>query len=104
MNNKNNKNSKNKKTKMFGRFPWAWLIGIFIFYLLFSSLNVPITGVPKEIAYSDFYRILKSSPEKIKALTKIETELSGEFTDNSKFRLTIPDNDQELLNTIRQNV
>ncbi|MFZ2357003.1 MAG: ATP-dependent zinc metalloprotease FtsH [Candidatus Omnitrophota bacterium] len=104
MNIKNNKNEKNKKTKMFGRFPWGWLIGIFIFYLLFSSFNVSLTSVPKEIAYSDFYRILKSSPEKIKSLTKIETELSGEFTDSSKFKLTIPDNDQELLNTIRQNV
>lgn len=104
MNNKNNKNLKSKNNKMFGRFPWGWLIGIFIFYLLFSSFNVPMTGVPKEIAYSDFYRILKSNPEKIKTLTKIETELSGEFTDSSKFKLTIPDNDQELLNTIRQNV
>lgn len=93
-----------RKNKVFGRFPWGWILGIFIFYLLISSLNVSITGIPREITYSDFYRILKDNPEKIKSLVKIENELLGEFTDNTKFKLNIPENDQELLNLIRQNV
>jgi len=100
----NHKNSKLKKNKFLGRFPWGWLLGIFVFYLIISSLNTSVTGVPKEISYSNFYQVLKNNPEKIKSLTKVETELSGDFTDNSKFKLTIPDNDQELLSIIRQNV
>jgi len=101
----NDKNSKMKKNKIFGRFRWGWIVGIFIFYLIISSLNISMTGgVPKEIVYSDFYQVLKHNPEKIKTLTKVETELSGEFIDNTKFRLVIPDNDQELLGLIRGNV
>lgn len=77
---------------------------ILIFYLLISSLNVSITGVPKEIAYSDFYNILISTPEKIKSVAKIETLLQGELVDGSKFFVNIPDNDQELLSLMRKNL
>ncbi|RJP29209.1 MAG: ATP-dependent zinc metalloprotease FtsH [Candidatus Omnitrophota bacterium] len=61
-------------------------------------------GVPQEITYSEFYRILKDNPDKIKTLAKTDTELQGVFADDSKFKLTIPDNDQELLSLIRTNV
>jgi cell division protease FtsH len=63
-----------------------------------------MTGIPKEISYSGFYEILKTSPEKIKSVTKVETVLQGEFTDNSKFFVNIPENDTELLSLMRQNL
>ena len=93
---------KYKKKKLFKRLPWGWIFGLIIFYIFISSLNVSMTGVPKEISYSEFYKILKDDPAKIRSLTKIETELTGEFTDNTKFKLNIPDNDQELLSLIRE--
>lgn len=95
---------KSKKNKVLKRFPFGWIIAIIIFYLLISSLSIPLSGVPKEISYSDFYHILKNNPDKIKSVTKIETVLQGEFIDNSKFYLNIPDNDQELLSLMRQNL
>jgi len=95
---------KSKKNKILRRFPWVWLLIIAAFYLLLNSLTIPITGIPKEVSYSDFYGILKTSPDKIKSVTKIESVLQGEFTDNSKFFLNIPDNDTELLNLMRQNL
>jgi len=95
---------KSKKNKILRRFPWFWLLIIVVFYLLINSLTIPITGVPKEISYSGFYEILKTSPEKIKSVTKIETILQGEFADNSKFFVNIPDNDTELLSLMRQNL
>ena len=95
---------KSKKNKILRRFPWFWLLIIVVFYLLINSLTIPITGVPKEISYSGFYEILKTSPEKIKSVTKIETVLQGEFIDNSKFFVNIPDNDTELLSLMRQNL
>jgi len=100
----NNKVPKFKKAKVFKRFPFGWILAIIIFYLLISSLNIPITGLPREISYGEFYGILKDSPEKIKSVTKIETILQGDFSDNSKFFLNIPENDQELLNLMRQNL
>ena len=95
---------KSKKRKIFQRFPMGWIIAIIIFYILISSLNVSISGVPKEITYSDFYSLLKNNPEKIKSVTKTETVLQGEFSDNTKFFLNIPENDPELLNLMRQNL
>ncbi|MDP2940967.1 MAG: ATP-dependent zinc metalloprotease FtsH, partial [Candidatus Omnitrophota bacterium] len=44
------------------------------------------------------------NPKEIKYLVKTENELRGEFSNGAKFKLTIPDNDQGLLNSIRNNV
>ncbi|MDD5255498.1 MAG: ATP-dependent zinc metalloprotease FtsH [Candidatus Omnitrophica bacterium] len=100
----NNKVPKIKKNNLFGRFPWAWIIGIGIFYLLVSSLNVSMNGVPREMSYSEFYRMLKDEPARIKSVAKIETLLQGEFTDGGKFYVNIPENDTELLSIMRQNL
>ena len=93
-----------KKNKVFRKIPLGWIFGIIIFYLLINALNVSITGIPKEITYGEFYRTLKDEAQNIKSLVKIENELQGEFKDGTKFKLNIPDNDQELLSLIRQNV
>lgn len=100
----NNKVPKSKKNNIVRRFPWVWLLIIVIFYLLINSLTIPLTGIPKEISYSGFYDILKTSPEKIKSVTKVETVLQGEFIDSSKFFVNIPENDTELLGLMRQNL
>ncbi len=97
--NKTNKNNKNK------RFPFGWLLSFFLFILLINAFsNIPITGIPKEISYSQFYKILKDNPERLKQVTKTETILQGDYTDNSKFFVNIPENDPELLNLMRQNL
>ncbi len=95
---------KNRKKQKMQRFPWMWILGIFIFYLLISSLNMSITGVPKEITYGDFYRLLKSNPHEVQSVTKVETVLQGEFSDNSKFFVNIPEDDKEILDLLRRNV
>jgi len=100
----NNKLHKSKRRNVFQRFPMGWLFGIIIFILLINMLSIPITGVPKEMSYSDFYLVLKDHPDKIKSVAKIETVLQGEFTDNTKFFVNIPENDPELLNLMRQNL
>ncbi|MFH1128654.1 MAG: ATP-dependent zinc metalloprotease FtsH [Candidatus Omnitrophota bacterium] len=100
----NHKIPNSKKNNILRRFPWIWLVVIAIFYIMFNSLTVPLTGVPREISYSEFYGILKDKPDNIKSVAKIETILQGEFNDGSKFFLNIPDNDTELLNLMRQNL
>lgn len=98
-----NLSSKNKKpVKPVKGSPFIWIIAILLVYLLLSSINLSATGIPKEIAYSDFYGMVQNTPDKIKGVTKTESLMEGEFTDGSRFFVHIPDNDQELLNTLRK--
>jgi len=98
------KNNLNKNNKL-KRFPLGWLIFSFmVVYLIIASSNVPVTGAPKEISYSQFYQNLKTSPDRIKQVTKTESILHGEYSDGSKFFLNMPENDPEMLNLMRQNL
>jgi len=98
------KNNLNKNNKL-KRFPLGWLIFSFmVVYLIIVSSNVPVTGAPKEISYSQFYQNLKTSPDRIKQVTKTESILHGEYSDGSKFFLNMPENDPEMLNLMRQNL
>jgi len=95
---------KDKKNKFFKKVPFGWVFLILAVYLLLNAVTAPFYQPPKEISYSDFYTILKNDPEKIRSVTKYENELQGDFTDNSRFMLNIPENDTELLNLMRQNL
>jgi len=92
------------KKNAFKRSPFGWILGIILFFVIINALNIPVSGIPKEMAYGNFYAILKDNPGKIKSVIKMETLLQGEFNDNSKFLVNIPENDPELLNLLRQNV
>jgi len=99
-----NKNKSNKNNKL-KRFPFGWLLAFFLLVLMMNAFNnIPISGVPKEISYSQFYRILKDNPERIKQVSKTETILQGEYSDNLKFFVNIPENDPEMLSLMRQNL
>jgi cell division protease FtsH len=100
----NNKGRKSRKNNIFQRSPFGWITLIILLFLVVNFLNVPITGVPKEVTYGNFYKILKEEPQKIKSVIKVETRLKGEFSDNSKFFVNIPEGDTELLNLLRNNV
>jgi cell division protease FtsH len=99
------KKPKLNKTNIIKRFPFGWLLVFFLLIMLMNSFNnIQVTGVPKEISYSQFYQTLKNNPELIKKVTKIETVLQGDFSDNSKFFVNIPENDPEMLTLMRQNL
>ena len=98
-------NKINKKiSKKPRRISIIWILLILgVFYLL-TNIKVSPTGITRELTYSDFYQRLKDKPEEIKSITKIDNLLQGEFRDGSRFYLNIPDNDQELLRLLRENV
>ncbi|MHB8154667.1 MAG: ATP-dependent zinc metalloprotease FtsH [Candidatus Omnitrophota bacterium] len=99
------KKPKLNKTNIMKRFPFGWLLVFFLLIMLMNSFNnIPVTGIPKEISYSQFYQTLKNNPESIKKVTKIETVLQGDFSNNSKFFVNIPENDPEMLSLMRQNL
>jgi len=98
------KKPKPNKTNLIKRFPFGWLLVFFLLIMLMNSFNIPVNGIPKEISYSQFYQILKNNPESIKKVIKTETILQGDFSDNSKFFVNIPENDPEILSLMRQNL
>ncbi|MCM8791656.1 MAG: ATP-dependent zinc metalloprotease FtsH [Candidatus Omnitrophica bacterium] len=81
-----------------------WILIIFGLFYLLSNIEISVKSIPREISYSQFYRILKEEPQSIKSLAKTELLLQGEFQDGSRFFVNIPENDQELLSLIRENV
>ncbi len=93
-----------KKNKNIKRFPFGWIALILATYALLSMLNTSVTGVPQEMTYGKFYKILKDDPAQIKSVVKVENELQGEMKDGSRFKVNIPENDQELLGLIREKI
>jgi cell division protease FtsH len=91
------------KKKSTNRFIVWVLIILGLFYLL-NSIEISSKSIPREITYSEFYRILKEKPESIKSLSKTDSLLQGEFQDGARFFVNIPENDQELISLIRNNV
>ncbi len=90
---------------MMKRSPFGWLLMFFLLIMLLNTIsNIPITGVPKEVSYSQFFRTLRDNPDSIKQVTKIESLLQGEFSDKSKFFVNVPENDPEMLTLMRQNL
>ncbi len=99
-----NKRQLNKNPYNNMRFPLGWILAVLAFILMINSLNVSVHGIPQEVAYGEFYRTLKEDPARIKAAVKMENEIQGEFSNGARFKLTIPENDQELLKLLRENV
>ena len=82
-----------------------WIMLMIGLFWVSNLINIQSGGgMPKDISYGQFYSILKNDPSKIKTLTKTENELQGEFSDGTRFKLNIPENDQGLLDAIRENV
>jgi cell division protease FtsH len=99
------KKPKADKTNGIKRFPFGWLLLFFLVVMLVNSFsNIPVTGIPKEISYSQFYQILKNKPDSLKKVTKTENMLQGDYSDGTKFFVNIPDNDPEMLSLMRQNL
>lgn len=104
--NKFNRPQKKKGNNFLRRNIILWLILILGTIYLFNLGSLTLTGVPQEINYSQFYDILKEneSTEKIKSIVKIENILRGEFSGGEKFFVNIPEEDPDLLRTLRENV
>ncbi|MBM3249519.1 MAG: ATP-dependent metallopeptidase FtsH/Yme1/Tma family protein [Candidatus Omnitrophica bacterium] len=84
----------------------GWVMWVILFMIIWNAVSVIFTGVSRPLTYSEFYKVLKDDPEKIKWVTKTEggLKLDGELTDGSRFYVYIPENDPELLNLLRQNL
>ncbi|MBI5144175.1 MAG: ATP-dependent metallopeptidase FtsH/Yme1/Tma family protein [Candidatus Omnitrophica bacterium] len=83
---------------------WVF-VALGVFYLLNSwtqTLEKPV----RELAYSEFFDILRDNPatQKIKSCVKVENIVKGELADGTKFSVNVPENDQDLIKLLRENI
>ncbi len=110
-----NKLSKRRKNGRNSRRPngnslFFWLITGAILLMIATSQPIDNMGTQKEMAYSEFYKILGSNTEtsQIQELTLRESVedsyVYGKLKDGTSFKLQIPKNDEDLLKLMRANV
>src|SRR5689334_9697185 len=98
--------NRNNNTKPHGNF-WFWIILGILFLILAVDTNKYSIKNQKEISYSEFYNVLKNNPQSIKKVELTEgpeNSIKGVLIDGSEFRLNIPQHDEDLVKTIRENV
>jgi len=101
-------NKKPRATKPHGNF-WFWPIMGLLFLMLIGQTSKYNIKNQKEISYSEFYKIVKDNPQTHQILNVELTEgpentLKGVFADKTEFRLNIPQHDEDLVKTVRENV
>jgi len=87
---------------------WIALSLVFLIIMTQTSTMNDISA-PQELGYSEFYTILLTNNEtsrikKLELVEGTENTLRGTFSDDTEFRLNIPQNDENIMNLIRTNV
>jgi len=116
MNDKNNQKRSNKKPlkrlnkneiKQALRILITWLLVLGATWFLFRGNNTAIEqGMPKSVGYSEFYDIVKNNltTNRIKTAVKVEDAIQGVFSDGTRFTVTIPADDPDMIRALRENV
>jgi len=83
-----------------------WLFVILGMLYVFSTINQTAEKTTKELPYAGFFEMVKENPasQKIRSAVKIENTIRGELDNGERFVVNIPDNDQDLIRLIRENV
>jgi cell division protease FtsH len=101
-----NKNIKKQMPQRGGSNLIIWFLialGLFtLFHPWFQGAEKPT----QEITYSKFFALLKDNPatQAIKSCYKTDSVLRGELNTGQNFIVNIPDNDQQLIQLLRENV
>jgi len=102
---KTQKKSDNNKNKL-GKNMFFWL-GLFLLLIyIFRLGSFAPQQTPKDLSYGEFYRLLERNPETgaIESVVKVEDRLKGVFSSGASFTVHIPEQDQDLLRLLKQNV
>jgi len=103
------RNEKDKKNIKPQKNNWnfaLWALMILGVMWVFSALTQSFEKPTQELTYSKFFETVKenAATHKLRACVKIDNIVRGEFSDGAKFIVNIPDNDQDLLKLLRENV
>ncbi|MFC1632134.1 ATP-dependent zinc metalloprotease FtsH [Candidatus Omnitrophota bacterium] len=83
-----------------------WLVLMMGMIYLFRMGSETMQGPPEELSYSEFYQMVTSNSEtgKIQSAIKSEGEIKGELSDGMRFTVSIPLEDQAMVEALRENV
>jgi cell division protease FtsH len=90
-------------------FPGPIFLWIFLFLSVFYFMRagtMPIEKTAKQLTYKEFYTLLdaNSSTPALKSGIRVMNELTGEYVNGEKYRVTLPDQDPDLERALRQNL
>ena len=82
------------------------LITIGILYMLNTWTQTQVEKPVQDMAYAKFYALVKDNTAntQIKSCVKVENTVKGSFVDGTRFIVNIPENDQDLVRALRDNV
>ena len=83
-----------------------WFLIILGLFTLFNPWFQGTQKATQEITYSKFYALLKDNPatQAIVSCYKTDSILRGELKGGQSFIVNIPDNDQQLMQMLRENI
>ncbi len=102
----NNRNKNVPPIKSKSNFIIWFFIILGVLYLVNTFSQNPAEKPTKEIAYAQFFQMLKenSATHQIASCVKVENILKGSLSDGTKFIVNIPDSDQDIIRALRDNV
>lgn len=108
MENRNSRNRK-KRASLPPKNPGnivIWLFVVLGLFYVFNTINQTAEKTTRELAYANFFEMVKENPasQKIMSAVKTENTVRGELADGEKFVVNVPDNDQDLIRLMRENV
>ncbi len=82
---------------------FLWLFLIFALMLILHNFSGP---KPERLSYNEFYQMALGNSEthQIKNAVKKEDIIEGKLSNDTKYTVNIPENDQDLLRLLRENV
>lgn len=107
MNGKRNRNNKKPVKDLKSNWNLAiWLLIILGILWVFNSLTQTLEKPTQEVQYAKFFAIVQenAATQRIKSCIKTDNLIKGEFVDGTKFIVNVPENDQDLLRLLRDNV
>ncbi len=83
-----------------------WVLIILGLIYLFRTGSQTLEKPTQELSYSKFFEVLRNNPDnqRIKSAVKVENVVKGEMTDGSRFAVNVPENDQDVIRLLRDNV
>ena len=83
---------------------WVSLL-LSVFYFMHLG-SLPPEKASRQFSYGEFFSLLQSNQEKpvIKSAMRVTNELTGELATGERYRVILPEQDQDLERSLRQNV
>ena len=108
MDNKNAKQQKKPRRKINNNLSnfIFWILIILGLLTLLKTNWGPVMNQIKELKYAQFYKMVSEnkSSQTITSAAKVENIIQGQLKDGSYFKVTIPENDADLVKSLRENV